>query len=135
MSFTRFDAKKSIVDFVKRYTALSMALDHASEGSEEVLFWFGKLAFYLMKAYAHDNKMVYLAESTRICQEGLAKAPYVNNEDKAAILETYANTLQAQAKRISSIEGLDLAIKLSLDAVATTRRPQSKVTYLNSLGN
>jgi tetratricopeptide (TPR) repeat protein len=135
MYFMRFDRMGNVGDLTEGCTVMRMALDHAPEGAEELLFWCGKLAFYLLKAYGQSYNLELLKESIRLCEQGVAIAPDGGDEDKAAICDTYANGLQIQAKRGYNTEGLDLSIKLSLDAVAATSLPRSKVAFLNNLGN
>lgn len=135
MYVTRFDRLGNVDDLTKGCTIMRMAVDHAPEGTGKLSFWHGRLAFYLLKAYEQNYGLELLAESIRLCERGVQIAPGRYDDDKANLLDTHANGLQLQAKRDFSTEGLDLAIKLTLEAVAATSRPSSKVAFLNNLGN
>ncbi|KAJ6084211.1 hypothetical protein N7486_011011 [Penicillium sp. IBT 16267x] len=135
MYFERFELQRSMADLDQGCQTLRMVLDHAPSDTEELLFWSGKLASYLQKAYSLDHNLDFLTESIEICRRNLDVVSNGYAEDRAAILDTYANGLQSQAKRKANREDISLAISLLLDAVAATTRPRLKVIYLNNLGN
>jgi tetratricopeptide (TPR) repeat protein len=133
--FTRFEEQQNLADLVKGCKVMRIILLHAPEDTEDLLFWFGKLAYYLMEVYARDHDLELLMESIRHCRQGLAIAPDGSDETKAHVKNVYAHALLTQVTRSSDTEGLDFAINLSLEAVAATSSPQSKVVFLNNLGN
>ncbi|RFU82153.1 tpr [Trichoderma arundinaceum] len=135
MYFERFNIQRDIADLDQGCQTLRMALDHAPSDTPELLFWTNKLASYLQETYRLDHNLDILTESIEVCRWGLDTVPDADVEDRAAILDTYANGLQSRAKRNPGTEDINLAISLSRDAVAATARPRSKVIYLNNLGN
>ncbi|PWI64512.1 hypothetical protein PCL_09593 [Purpureocillium lilacinum] len=134
--FKRFTQLQRMEDLTEGCRALTMALEHTPCDNDDQLLWFCRLAFMLQIGYDRSGNLSLLTESIKVCQNALdAASDGGDGEDKAAILDLYANALQSRSKRTASTEDLGMAISLSLDAVGAATESRSKVQNLNNLSN
>jgi tetratricopeptide (TPR) repeat protein len=132
---SQYDAEEKSEDLVQACILLRHVMSIAPAEADQLLTWATKLGYYLQRAYEYNHNADLLAESIAVCEHSLGVAVHVNPEDKASLLETWAESLQMQAKLNGSIEDLSLAISLSMKALEATTSHDCKVQYINNLAS
>lgn len=106
-------------------------------GGDFAIIWsLVRMAVMLHARYERFGAPELLEEAIETSRTGLNAAPEdCDGDEKANLLEGYANELQSRSKRFGSIEDLGLSIDLTMKAIAAAPNDESRVTFLNNLSN
>jgi CHAT domain len=132
----RFQNGGQLSDMEESCEILKKAIKCAPPREPKLVFWLGKLAFMFLEGYEKSGNVAYLYEAIRASEQGMSAVTHgTDNDDLAALLENYADGLQARSRRNGSMEDLAVSIDLTVRAIATTTKLEEKICYQTNLGN